>query len=101
MIHLPARRLLAALAAATLAGSVAMIAPPASGSAPAALLRGAHFSPDTPGVDVYLTAFSGGTTRLWLSEVGYGDVSGYERIASGPYAGAMRPHGAAASTPAA
>jgi Domain of unknown function (DUF4397) len=73
----------------------------AAAAAPDALVRGAHFSPDTPGVDVYLTAFSGGTTKLWLSSVGYGDVSDYQRVTPGIYAVAMRPHGAPASTPAA
>lgn len=66
-----------------------------------AIVRGAHFSPDTPGVDVYLTAVAGGSVKLWLSGVGYGDVSPYQRLAPGVYAVSMRPHGAAASTPAA
>jgi hypothetical protein len=65
------------------------------------MIRGAHLSPDTINVDVYLTAFSGGTTTLWLSSVGYGDVSPYNWLKPGPYAVSMRPHGAAASTPAA
>lgn len=64
---------------------------------PGAFVRGAHFSPDTAGVDVYLTAFSGGTSTLWLSDVGYGDVSPYRHIAAGAYAVSMRPHGAPAS----
>jgi hypothetical protein len=38
---------------------------------------------------------------LWLSNVGYGDVSGYQRLAPGAYTVAMRPHNAAATTPAA
>jgi uncharacterized protein DUF4397 len=66
-----------------------------------AMIRGAHLSPDTTNVDVYLTAFAGGTTTLWLSSVGYGDVSSYEWLKPGSYAVSMRPHGAAASTPAA
>lgn len=79
--------------------------PPASASSSpstaTAYIRGAHLSPDTPGVDVYLTAFSGGATRLWLASVGYGDVSPYSPLQSGLYAVSMRPHGAPASTPAA
>jgi uncharacterized protein DUF4397 len=63
-----------------------------------AFVRGAHFSPDTAAVDVYLSAFSGGTSALWLSSVSYGDVSGYRSITPGVYAVSMRPHGAAAST---
>jgi hypothetical protein len=66
-----------------------------------AVVRGAHFSPDTPGVDVYLTAVAGGSVKLWLSGVGYGDVSPYQRLTPGFYAVSMRPHGAGASTPAA
>jgi hypothetical protein len=72
----------------------------ASAAAPAsagAFVRGAHFSPDTAAVDVYLTAFSGGTSTLWLSDVGYGDISPYRQIAAGTYAVSMRPHGAPAS----
>ena len=76
-------------------------APVAPLAANQAYVRGAHFSPDTAGVDVYLSAFSGGTSTLWLSDVNYGDVSGYEPINAGVYAVSMRPHGAAASTPAA
>ena len=55
---------------------------------------------DTAAVDVYLSAFSGGTSTLWLSSVSYGDVSHYSPINPGVYAVSMRPHGAAASTPA-
>jgi hypothetical protein len=65
------------------------------------MIRVAHFSPDTPGVDVYLTAFSGGTTSLWVPNAEYGGVSPYKRVAAGLYVVAMRPHGAATSTPAA
>ncbi|MDQ2750990.1 MAG: DUF4397 domain-containing protein [Actinomycetota bacterium] len=71
-------------------------AAPAAAAADA-FVRGAHFSPDTAGVDVYLSAFSGGTSTLWLSDVGYGDVSAYRHIAAGTYAVSMRPHGAPAS----
>jgi hypothetical protein len=55
---------------------VALIGAPALGRVgAAAFVRGAHFSPDTAGVDVYLTAFSGGTSTLWLSDVGYGGAA--------------------------
>lgn len=92
--------------AAALAASVAALAlstPPAAASpdpATAASVRGAHFSPDTPTVDVYLTSFAGGTTTLALSDVGYGDVSDYQRIEPGLYTVGMRPAGADPSTPA-
>lgn len=82
---------------------VAPLAAPAD-AAPAAsyaVVRGAHFSPDTPGVDVYLTAFSGGRSTLFLSDVGYGDVSAYRHLKPGPYVISMRKHGASVSSPAA
>jgi hypothetical protein len=98
-------RLAGALAAA---GCVAITAfPTVATAAPQtraandALLRGAHLSPDTPSVDVYLTAFAGHTTTFWLSSVGYGDVSPYQRVQPGLYAVSMRAHGAKASSPAA
>lgn len=99
----------ASIRAGLLAVTVAVIGPAAVALAPSAgaatpgyaVVRGAHFSPDTPGVDVYLTSLAGGTSTLWLSSVGYGDVSPYNRLPAGLYAVSMRPHGAAASTPAA
>jgi hypothetical protein len=91
------------VAAAFVTVLVAAIAPAAvADAAPVsaqAYVRGAHFSPDTGAVDVYLTAFSGGTSTLWLSSVNYGDVSSYAPIAAGEYAVSMRAHGAAASSP--
>jgi hypothetical protein len=97
------RSRLLALAAAAAFGAGVIALPPAVAAteAPAAVIRGGHFSPNTPGVDVYLTSFAGKTTTLWLSGVGYGDVSGYQRFTPGLYAVSMRLHGAAASTPAA
>jgi hypothetical protein len=99
------RTIVRCLSTAAVAVAVAFIAVPAApvAAAPAsaeAFVRGAHFSPDTAAVDVYLSAFSGGTSTLWLSSVSYGDVSPYRSIAPGVYAVSMRPHGAAASTPA-
>jgi hypothetical protein len=85
--------------------AVALAVPATASAAPArhapsnvAYVRGAHLSPDTPGVDVYLTAFRGGTQALWLSDVGYGDVSPYRQVKAGTYAVSMRPHGAPKST---
>jgi Domain of unknown function (DUF4397) len=99
----PLRRALSVAAVAAAAWSAVGVAAavPVAGAPAAAMIRGGHFSPDTPGVDVYLAAFHGGSTKLWLSGVGYGDVSPYQRFAPGLYAVSMRPHGAAASTPAA
>jgi hypothetical protein len=94
-------------AAAVVVGvtAVVSVAPADAATSPApasnqAYVRGAHFSPDTAAVDVYLSSFSGGTSTLWLSSVSYGDVSKYSPISPGVYAVSMRPHGAAASTPA-
>jgi hypothetical protein len=91
------------LVAVFASSAAAAVGPSAAGAAAPtgkhAFVRAAHFSPDTAGVDVYLTAFSGGTSRLWLSNVGYGDVSAYREFAPGSYAVSMRPHGAVASSP--
>lgn len=96
--------LVAGIAVALLVGPGAVsssAAPAGSSRATYAFVRAAHFSPDTPGVDVYLTAAAGESTHLWLSGVGYGDVSPYRRLPAGLYAVSMRAHGAAPSTPAA
>ena len=88
-------RVLAFAAAAGLCGAMAGVPAVSVAQAPAAMIRGGHFSPNTPGVDVYLTSFAGKKTTLWLSGVGYGDVSAYQRFAPGLYSVSMRPHGAA------
>jgi hypothetical protein len=65
-----------------------------------AVIRAAHFSPTTPGVDVYLTPFTGAATRTaWLSNVSYGAVSPYETLPPGLYTVAMRLAGSNPSTP--
>jgi hypothetical protein len=94
-------RLARAVLVLTAALGAAATAVPAVAAAPsgAAYLRVAHFSPDTPSVDVYLTSFAGGTQKLWLAGVGYGAVGPYRRLDAGEYAVSLRPHGAAASTP--
>ena len=91
--------LVAALVVLALSGLTAPAA--ATTAEPDALIRAAHFSPDTPGVDVYLTGFAGGSTRLWVPNAVYGGVSNYQRVTPGLYVVSMRPHSAAASTPAA
>ncbi len=88
----------AAAAAVGLAGTIALSVPAQARTAGYAEVRAAHFSPTTPGVDVYLSAFSGGASAQWLSGVRYGGVSPYRRLAAGLYTIAMRPHGAAKST---
>jgi hypothetical protein len=72
-----------------LAGAV-----PASASADASYLRLAHLSPDTPRVDVYLSAFGRPNFKQEVKGVGYGDVSEYQTIQPGEYTIAMRPAGA-------
>ncbi|MGI8879440.1 MAG: DUF4397 domain-containing protein [Jatrophihabitans sp.] len=71
----------------------------ANAAEPNAVVRAAHFSPTTPGVDVYLGPFSGGGSKLWLSGVSYGAVSPYQSLKPGLYTVAMRVHGAPSSTP--
>src|SRR6266545_3363361 len=63
-------------------------------------LRLAHLSPDTPKVDVYLTAVSGRPAPQKFPGVGYGVMSAYLALPAGEYSVAMRKAGAAASTPA-
>jgi hypothetical protein len=87
--------------AVALAGAALPVGAASASTASVAMIRGGHFSPNTPGVDVYLTGFGGGTKKLWLSGVSYGDVSAYQPFPAGVYAVSMRPHGAPASTPAA
>ncbi len=84
--------------AVTTTGSVIATSVPASADATAAVVRSAHFSPDTAGVDVYLSPFSGGSTTLWVSNERYGSISPYHRIAPGAYVVSMRPHDAPASS---
>lgn len=56
-------------------------------------LRLGHFSPDTKAVDVRLTALSGGSVVLELSDVGYGDISPYQALTAGSYVVSMIPTG--------
>ena len=71
----------------------------ATTSAPPASIRAAHLSPDTPGVDIYLTS-AAGSTKLWMSDEKYGEVSPYVAVKPGIYTVAMRLHGASAKAPA-
>jgi hypothetical protein len=88
-----------AVAAALGASPVLLAAGPASAAQPA-YVRLAHFSPDTPDVDVYLTAFSRPGWKMLMHGVGYGALSPYQRLDPGLYTVAMRQAGAAANTPA-
>ena len=61
-------------------------------------VRMAHFSPNTPAVDVYLYSFGNPSAEIVLHHVGYGAVSPYEPVAGGDYTVAMRAAGAVATT---
>jgi len=61
-------------------------------------VRLAHFSPNTPAVDVYLYSFGDSSAEMVLHHVGYGDTSPYETLAAGEYTVAMRAAGAAPTT---
>jgi Domain of unknown function (DUF4397) len=93
------RQTLAAVGAGLVLATGALLgATPASAQTPDAMVRAAHFSPTTPGVDVYLSPFSG-AGKLWLSAVKYGTVSPYFRLTPGLYTVALRLHGHAATEP--
>jgi len=62
-------------------------------------VRLAHLSPDTPEVDVYLNSQSSGFKEQVFPGVGYGIMSKYLALPVGGYAVAMRPSGAAPTTP--
>jgi len=62
-------------------------------------VRLAHFSPDTPNVDVYLTSFARPDWRLTLKGVGYGALSQYQRLQPDLYTVSMRAAGAAPTSP--
>lgn len=91
------RRRLGSVAAAMVAfAAVALSASPAA-AAGDGYVRLAHLSPDTPAVDVYLKAESGGKEQTFPG-VGYGVMSQYLRLPPGTYSVAMRKAGAAPST---
>ena len=90
------RRLGSAAAALAAAAAVALSATPAA-AAGDGYVRLAHLSPDTPPVDVYLKAATGGREQTFPG-VGYGAMSQYLRLPAGSYSVAMRKAGAAPST---
>jgi hypothetical protein len=84
-------------AIASVAGALAMAVEPVGASAATDVqLRVAHFSPDTPPMDVYATGFDG-KEQLVLPKLGYGQVSEYLPLAAGLYAFSMRPAGSPAT----
>jgi len=87
----PVKKVLAVLACALAAG---LAVPVPASAADGAFLRLAHLSPDTPKVDVTVTAFDQPDRKEELKGVGYGDISEYQRIEPGSYTVAMRAAGA-------
>jgi hypothetical protein len=61
-------------------------------------IRLAHFSPNTPAVDVYLYSFGDTSAEVVLHHVAYGDASPYEQVPTGDYTVAMRAAGASATS---
>jgi hypothetical protein len=95
--------LLLAIPAAALANSASASAATASTAATATgtgWIRLAHFSPNTPAVDVYLYSFGDTSAQIVLHHVAYGEASPYEQVPTGDYTVAMRAAGASASSAA-
>jgi hypothetical protein len=88
--------LLAIPAAAASAATTSTAATAATAST--GWLRLAHFSPNTPAVDVYLYSFGDTSAQIVLHHVAYGDASPYEQVPTGDYTVAMRAAGASASS---
>ena len=92
----------AAIAVAVTVAALAILPVSAASAAPVAASTGwvrvAHLSPDTKAVDLTLSSLSGKTVLYQLSDVAFGDVSPYVRLAPGTYAIAMVPAGAPAGT---
>lgn len=101
--HRRLTRALVALAAAALLTTTGLGTASAADTQPSSggWIRLAHLSPDTPSVNVALTSFADSTSMLKLSDVGYGDVSGYQKVPAGRYVASMTPAGGTSdSTPA-
>ncbi len=94
------RRIIMLLAAtALLLGVPAAVAAHASSAATGTgWIRLAHFSPNTPAVDVYLYSFGNSNAQIVLHHVTYGTVSPYEAVSAGDYSVAMRSAGASATS---
>ena len=94
--------LLLAIPAAALANaasaSAATTSTAATATAGTGWIRLAHFSPNTPAVDVYLYSFGDTSAQIVLHHVSYGDASPYEGVPTGDYTVAMRGAGASATS---
>jgi hypothetical protein len=86
-IHRRRRRLVAGLATTLL---LPLIGPAHAGATQTtSRIRLAHFSPDAPGMDVYLVGFDGDEQRV-LNGLGFGEVSDYTPLAAGNYTFLLR-----------
>lgn len=92
------RNLLVKLGALACALAAVVAVPVPAVAQTGAFLRLAHLSPDTPQVDVTVSAFGTPDGSQVVKGVGYGDVSAYQRITPGTYTIAMRPAGADPAT---
>ena len=61
-------------------------------------LRLAHLSPDTPGADIWLSAFDAAEPEVVLENVTFGTVSDFERVPVGFYTVSMVPAGSSPDT---
>ncbi len=94
------RRLIMLLAASALLLGIPAAATAYADSATSGTgwIRLAHFSPNTPAVDVYLYSFGNSDAQIVLHHVSYGTVSPYEAVSAGDYSVAMRAAGASPSS---
>src|SRR5918994_1423793 len=83
----------------TTTGSDALPARAGAKAAGGTAIRVAHFSIDTPAMDIYATGFDGNET-LVLPKLGFGEVSEYLPLDAGIYAFSMRPAGSPATSDA-
>jgi hypothetical protein len=96
LLAIPAA-VLANTASAATSSTAATAATSATGTG-AGWIRLAHFSPNTPAVDVYLYSFGDASAQIVLHHVAYGDASPYEQVPTGDYTVAMRAAGASATS---
>src|SRR6187551_991494 len=88
-----------ALLAAVITGVTAAGAAQAAATSSDGYVRLAHLSPDTPAVDVYLSAVSGDMKEQTFPAVDYGVVSQYMPLPAGTYTVAMRTAGSPETDP--
>jgi hypothetical protein len=88
----------AAALASTASASAATASTAATKTTGTGWIRLAHFSPNTPAVDVYLYSFGDTSAEIVLHHVAYGDASPYEQVPTGDYTVAMRAAGASSAS---